>query len=254
MYYTEEELNEIYEKVCEERLDNKELKNIREALYLITPLAEFSPDLYQEVILSLKSVGRNSDKINYNFIELYAIYLQELPTACENYEVCSELVRALYTDLSKVKTNSSFDRLVESFLYLYPVASNNEALEIIKNINKPLGEILINSQCFFDNRPTLLDGINYIETINKIFREMMIIFLQNIDSYDYDYMLPSNVIMCLMDNRIDAMKVMELYYSKKDVRPFITALLNKYKEKGEDLFPRGKEKLKVYYTNSLPPS
>jgi len=240
MNYTEQELIEIYMLALEKNIKDEELTDIKEALYIITPLLkEPIPELYDEILFLLKSTGLNISKIDAGFVDVYDTYCNNADRKFNSYELCANLINILYAPLPKTAEN--YDNYANSLSFVFPVSTNNEVFEKIKEINAPLGNLLLNSREFIDNRPGLQDGPLYLQGIHHIFEDLIIAFLKNIDYYEYDYTMPSNIIMNILENRSFARKILEIYY-EKDNEAFARALLNRYKDKKEAFFPKSKEK------------
>ena len=81
----------------------------------------------------------------------------------------------------------------------------------------------------------------YTYTMNMMFSEMMVVFLQNIEYYEYDYSLPSRVMHSLLNNQKDAFNIIDEYSKCKDIPLFIKALFNVYKKEKGLMFKKEKE-------------
>ena len=119
--------------------------------------------------------------------------------------------------------------------------TNDYVIDLIKDINPMVGNLISESSLFFENRPSEYGNVMYAYTMNMMFAEMMVVFLENIDYYEYDYSLPSRVMHSLLKNQKDAVGVILEYSKCKDVHLFIKALFNVYKKEKGLMFRKEKE-------------
>ena len=66
-------------------------------------------------------------------------------------------------------------------------------------------------------------------------------FLENLEYFEYDYGLPSRVMHSLLENKIEASRIIVEYFKCKDVGVFIKALFNVYKKENGLMFKKEKE-------------
>ena len=93
MNYTEQELIEIYLEALEKNIKDDNLEDIKNALYIITPLLkEPIPELYEEILFILKLIGSNISKIDEKFIEVYNTYCNNADRNFNPYELCANLI------------------------------------------------------------------------------------------------------------------------------------------------------------------
>ena len=81
MSYTNEELEKIYKDACNYSISDKELDNIKEALYSLSSIVKFNPVEYARLIKILKRMPKDKlDKIIDNLVKTgrdeAAMYLQ----------------------------------------------------------------------------------------------------------------------------------------------------------------------------------
>lgn len=244
MSYTNEQLEKIYIDACEHKISNKELENIKEALYILTPISEFNPEGYAKLIQILKGIPEDKlDKIE-DFKELYDSGYENITNVSLGYTVCNYVLNALFTDYSNVNTRKEFKILSNDMGYVIPCITKESSIETIGNINPDLKEVLINSFEFFRKKPSIQESFGYASAINTMYEEAVVTFLINKELYKNDYTLPSKVMISLLDNRYDSLELMSMYFNCKDVQVFMKALFNTYIKQNGILFDNDKTKVK----------
>ena len=161
----------------------------------------------------------------------------ELP---KDFYVVASLINVLYTDYSCVK-KKEFKRLTEDMCFIYPACYSVESIDLVKCINPMVGNLISESTLFFENRPSKYGSVMYAYNMNRMFAEMMVVFLENIEYYEYNYSLPSRVMHSLLDNKKDAYELVIAYSTCKDVQMFLKALFNVYKKEKGLMFSKEKQ-------------
>lgn len=240
MTYTGREINDIYEGALNKNITNKKVSKIKNILYEISDMGDFNVFSYHKLIYTLNNINRSSlpnlDKLR----ELYELAYKEGNDLPKDFYVVAALINSLYIDYSSVK-KKEFKRLTEDICFLFPACNSIETIDLIKEINPMIGNLISESSLFFENRPSEYGNVMYAYTMNMMFAEMMVVFLENIDYYEYDYSLPSRVMHSLLENQKDAVGVTLEYSRCKDVRLFIKALFNVYKKEKGLMFRKEKE-------------
>lgn len=240
MTYTNKEINAIYGSALNKNITNKKVSKIKEILYEISDMSEFNVFSYHKLIYTLNVINKsnlpNLDKLR----ELYDLVYKNQEELPKDFYVISCLINVLYTDYSNVK-KKDFKRLTEDMCFMYPACYSVESINLIKSVNPVVGNLISESRVFFENRPSKYGTVIYAYSMNKMFAEMMIVFLQNIEYFEYDYSLASRVMHSLLKNKKDAYEVIMGYSTCKDVSMFIKALFNVYKKEKGLMFSKEKE-------------
>lgn len=251
MKYTVGDLKRIYKDALDLQITDTYLKDIRELLYELTPMCEFSPNGYFYLISVLKKIKLGKDTDLTDFKDLYNSTYKDVEDLPKDHYICASMLSSVYTDYSKIKSKKDFKRISCEICFLFPCGNDDKSIELIEKINKPLGKVMKNSSTFFLNRPSNKSSVMYAYMMNTMFAEMIEVFLKNIEYYEYDYSLPSRVMMSLLKNGNDAIGVLEVYSKEKDIELFIKALFNVYKKENGVLFKK-EEKGKRLKNTILP--
>lgn len=244
MNYTNEELEKIYIDACNHSISDKELDNIKEALYSLSSIVKFNPVEYARLIKILKSMPKDKlDKI-IDFKELYIAAYKDSAVLFNSPLVCNSALHALFTDYSNVNTKREFKDLSNDMMYVIPCVTSESSIETIGKINPDLKEVLVNSFEFFRKKPSIQECFGYASAINTMYEEAVVTFLINKDLYKNDYTLPSKVMISLLDNRYDSLELMSMYFKCRDVEVFMKSLFNIYIKQNGILFEKGKAKVK----------
>jgi len=242
MIYTNKEINNIYEGALDKNITNEKVSKIKNILYQISDMGDFNVFSYHKLIYTLTNINKSSlpnlDKLR-ELYELVYTNKEELP---KDFYVVAALINSLYTNYNNVK-KKEFKRLTEDMCFLFPACNTNETIDLIKSINPIVGNLISNSSLFFENRPSNYGNVMYAYNMNIMFAEMMIVFLENIEYFEYDYSLPSRVMRSLLENQKEASNIVIEYSMSKDVRLFIKALFNVYKKEECLMFIKEKEEL-----------
>lgn len=240
MVYTNKEINAIYQSALDKNITNEKVAKIKNILYEISDIGNFNVFSYHKLIYTLTNINKSKLPNLEKLRELYNITYKESNELPKDFYVVSSLINVLYTDYSGVK-KKEFKRLAEDMRFLFPACNSNESIELIKDINPLVGNLISSSSLFFENRPSKYGNIMYAYNMNIMFSEMMVVFLQNLEYYKYDYSLPSRVMRSLLNNQKDAVGVIMKYSKTKDVHMFIKALFNVYKKEKGLMFQKEKE-------------
>lgn len=242
MTYTGREINAIYEGALTKNITNKKVNKIKNILYDISNMGDFNVFSYHKLIYTLSNINKsnlpNLDKLR-ELYELVYINKEELP---KDFYVVASLINVLYTDYSNVK-KKEFKRLTEDMCFLFPACNSIESIDLIKSINPIIGNLISKSNLFFENRPSNYGNVMYAYTMNVMFAEMMVVFLQNLEYFEYDYHLPSRVMHSLLKNNKEASSIIIEYSKCKDIQLFIKALFNVYKKENGLIFRKEKEEM-----------
>lgn len=243
MTYTNKEINEIYESALNKNITNKKVSKIKDILYEISDMGEFNVFSYYKLIYTLSVINKSSLSNLSKLRELYNLVYKDNEDLPNDFFVVSSLINVLYTDYSCVK-KKEFKRLTEDMCFMYPACNSVESIDLIKSINPVVGNLISESRLFFENRPSKYGSVMYAYNMNIMFSEMMVVFLQNIEYYEYDYSLPSRVMHSLLINKIEASNIIIEYSKCKDIHLFIKALFNVYKKENGMMFRKEKEEMK----------
>lgn len=242
MTYTGREIKEIYESELNKNITNNKVSKIKDILYEISDMGEFNVFSYHKLIYTLNVINKSSlpnlDKLR----ELYDLVYKNQEELPKDFYVVSCLINVLYTDYTCVR-KKDFKRLTEDMCFLFPACNSRESVDLIKSVNPVVGNLVGSSSLFFENRPSNYGGIMYAYNMNRMFAEMMVVFLENLEYYEYDYSLPSRVMHSLLENKKDANEVIMAYSACKDINLFVKALFNVYKKESGLIFPKEKEAL-----------
>jgi len=240
MAYTGREINEIYESALNKNITNDKVSKIKDILYEISDIGEFNVFSYHKLIYTLNNINRSSlpnlDKLR----ELYNLVYKNLEELPKDFYVVACLINVLYTDYTCVR-KKDFKRLTEDTCFLFPACNSRESVDLIKNVNPIVGNLVSESRVFFENRPSNYGGVMYAYNMNMMFAEMMVVFLENLEYFEYDYSLPSRVMHSLLENQKESSSIIIEYSNCKDVRIFIKALFNVYKKEKGLMFKKEKE-------------
>lgn len=240
MIYTNKEINNIYESALNKNIINEKVSKIKNILYQISDMGDYNVFSYHKLIYTLNNINRsrlpNLDKLR----ELYELAYKEGNELPKDFYVVAALINSLYTNYNNVK-KKEFKRLTEDMCFLFPACNTYETIDLIKEINPIVGNLISESSLFFENRPSNYGNVMYAYNMNIMFAEMMIVFLENIEYFEYDYSLPSRVMHSLLVNQKDAVGIIIEYSKCKDIPLFIKVLFNVYKKEECLMFKKEKE-------------
>ena len=242
MTYTNKEINAIYESALNKNITNKKVSKIKDILYEVSDIAQFNVFSYYKLIYTLSVINKSSLPNLSKLRELYNLVYKDNEDLPNDFFVVSSLINVLYTDYSCVK-KKEFKGLTEDMCFMYPACNSVESIDLIKSINPVVGNLISESRLFFENRPSKYGNVMYAYNMNIMFSEMMVVFLENIEYFEYDYSLPSRVMHSLLENKKDACNIIIEYSKCKDVHLFIKALFNVYKKENGMMFPKEKEEI-----------
>lgn len=242
MVYTNKEINDIYEGALNKNITNQKANKIKNILYEISDMGNFNVFSYHKLIYTLTNINKsklpNLDKLR----ELYELVYKDSEELTNDFYVIASLINVLYTDYNNVK-KKEFKRLTEDMCFIFPSCNSYDSISLIMEINPMLGNLIIDSNLFFENRPNNDANVMYTYNMNIMFAEMMVVFLQNIEYYEYDYSLPSRVMYSLLKNKLESCNIIFEYSKSKDKHLFIKALFNVYKKENGMMFPKEKEEI-----------
>lgn len=143
---TKREIHDIYlEAACGE-IEEPELLRIREALYELTPLCQFTKDEYVSLIETLDSLPDEAlEGIKKGFFSLfYKRNIKNTAGMPEDFDVCDSLVNAIY---SNYKGLGSFeDYLLQcefmSELTHFTIGSGEDVMKFLDLMNPELANLL----------------------------------------------------------------------------------------------------------------
>ena len=184
---------------------------------------------YHKLIYTLTNINKSKLPNLNKLRELYELVYKDSDELPKDFFVIAALINVLYTDYNNVK-KKEFKRLTEDMCFIFPSCNSYDSIELIKSINPKVGNLISESSLFFKNRPSKYGNIMYAYIMNVMFSKMMVVFLQNIEYYEYDYSLPSRVMYSLLNNQKDAFNIIDEYSKCKDIPLFIKALFNVYKK------------------------
>jgi len=235
--YNRQELQLLYWQAKARDIKKKELKDIKKALYEIVSLGQYSPD-FLDLIKILKTLPDKALKSieNGDFTKFYTILAKQNnneygPFYKGNFYNCNMLLRLLYTDYSKISTNEEFNTISNSFIMALYIKGNEELLNIIYNINPHLSYILEDYQRYKEYGPkynfNTFDSITH--KLNDLYHDLQTTLLMNMEPFNYQYTLPTNIILFLLEN-IETTRntIIESYSKYEDKYQFCKIIINEY--------------------------
>ncbi len=238
MKYTRKELEKIYYESKFEELNRPELMNIKSQLNTVCSNTFFNADDFSYLI----------ELLNYIKIEQLNMIDEEFIKFANKIANNKELkwmqsVNTIITVLFNDYKNNTADYIINLIPWLYDLDESDR--ETLKKYNICIASILNASQKFLKNRPLIPDyNLLYIETIHDIFNRSSILFLSDIERYDYDYSLPNTVINYIINNYDRLEKLIGIFYLNEYTRGkdygillknniFIKLLLNHFSKKSK---------------------
>lgn len=235
--YNKQELQLLYWQAKARDIKKKELKDIKKALYEIVSLGQYSPD-FMDLIKILTTLPENKLKNieNGEFTKFYTILAKQNNNEYGafykgNFQNCNMLLRLIYTDYNTISNDIEFTTISDSFIMTYYIEENEKLLNIIFNINPHLSYILEDYQRYKKHKQqfsfNVFDSIHYI--LNKLYNDLQTTLLMNIELFNYQYTIPTDIIMFLLENiKTTRNTIIESYSEYKDKYKFCKIIINEY--------------------------
>lgn len=234
--YTKKELQLLYWQAKARDIKKKELKDIKKALYEIVNLGQHSSD-FLLLLKVLKYIPEKSLKSieNGTFTNFY----QKLANKEKNeygpfykgdYYHCIKLLILLYTDYSNISSIEEFNYISKAFIELIYIDNNEELTNIIFNINPHLSYIIEDYKRYKELKQIKNNNIfdnTYIK-IEDLYHNLQVTLLMNIELFNYQYQLPTDIISFLYDNYESTKYILNQYDNCKDKYQFSKLIINEY--------------------------
>jgi hypothetical protein len=143
---SKKQIHDIYLKASFGEIDEQELIRIREALYELNPLCQFTKDEYVSLIETLDLLSDEAlQNIQRGFFSLfYKKSLKYTAGMPEDFDVCDSLVNAIYTNYKGIKSFESYLFMCDEMgsLEYFIHTSDEEIMKYFSMMNPELGELL----------------------------------------------------------------------------------------------------------------
>lgn len=235
--YNKQELQLLYWQAKARDIKKKELKDIKKALYEIVSLGQYSPD-FMDLIKILKCLPDKALRSieNGEFTKFYTLLAKKEkneygPFYKGNFNNCNMLLRLLYTDYSKINNSEEFNLISDSFIQQIYIENNEELINMIFNINPHLAYVLEDYKRYKDYGPKFTFNIfdSITSKLNELYNDLQTTLLMNIELFNYQYTIPTDIIIFLLEN-IETTRntIIEPYSKYEDKYQFCKIIMNEY--------------------------
>ncbi len=229
---SKKQIKNIYLKASFGEIDETELTRIREALYELTPLCQFTKDEYSSLIETLDRLSDDALKsIEHGvFSGFYRRGLKNSAGMPEDFEQCDSLVNAIYTDYKSINSFPHYMLMNEYMfdLYRYTDFSDQEVVDFLSLMNPELCSLLVETRKVeMESIFGKLRNMDY-STRHAYFgvvQQLLTTYMMFIDEYQDSYGVPATILSYMVDNFTEAqiqkigmgmrLGVDNIYYAKE---------------------------------------
>lgn len=186
-------INQIYLDARCNEVKDKNLERIKEALYEVSNLCQYSPDTYRNLLYTLG--GMSDDNLNKiskgNFSEYYKEYYKGTIGMPEDYDILCELLNVIYCDYKKIQTYDEYISCCNSMSLLFK-REEKDLIILLKKLNQNLGDLI---STYISIRNYELDThdnktLSYYIARSEIELQLLVTFMMYLNEYDYLYQIP----------------------------------------------------------------
>lgn len=237
LHYSKKELQLLYWQAQARDIKKKELKDIKKSLYEIIDLGQPS-SIFINLLKTLKCLPNNALKRieNGEFKKFYTIlknkeHNENGPFYKGDFHHCIKLLTLLYTNYFDINSKQEFELVSNSFNELIYINDSEELNNMIFNINPHLSYIIEDYKRYQELTSTInyKNYNNIVNDLDKLHKNLQVALLINIELFNYQYQLPTDIILFLYDNFESANKnLLKSYNESEDKYQFAKTLLTEY--------------------------
>lgn len=196
------ELKEIYWSARCMDIKDKRLDKIKEALYELTNLCQYSYETYSDLLCILNDFSEETLKkiTEGTFTKFYREFYKGTSGMPEDYDVCTELLILIYTNYKKINTYEEYNACCQYIGHLKR-RKDKKMFYLLKRINPILGTLLCNYTSTIDYKTNEHNPLGtYYQALGKIESQLLIAFMMNVDNYGYLYQMPATITSLIIEN------------------------------------------------------